>query len=40
MKNRFLSGFLSIDSLYVNKRFDGDCFRRKASFIFEESMNQ
>ena len=40
MKNRFLSGFLSIDSLHVNKRFDGDCFRRKACFILEESMNQ
>ena len=35
MKNRFLSGFLSIDSFYVNKRFDGDCFRRpKGMFYF------
>lgn len=31
MKNRFLSGFLSIDSLYVNKRFDG---KPKGMFYF------
>lgn len=40
-KSISLRFFLSIDSLYVNKqnkRFDGNCFHRKACFIFEESI--
>ena len=37
-KSISLRVFLSIDSLYVNKRFDGNCFHRKACFIFEESI--
>ena len=31
--------FLSIDSLYVNKRFDGKWFHRKACFEEFESIN-